>query len=138
MCFLLQFMTEAERKEMLRRAILHRAPNLSSRSLDCICNSVNTQRRYFIKHTSNEQKFLNLATQETIVTKDNRVFCTVLPIFGEFTCPYFERIGERSSSREGKINLSLPAAAVKIRIGYEQQNKYAAATYFLLLFSPNT
>ena len=89
-----------------------------------------------IKHTVSKQRFLNLATRETIVTADNRTFSEVMPLYGSFQCPYFEKIGETRFSREGSMDPSVPAAAVKIRAGTENQR--TSATYTLLIYLPGT
>ena len=122
----------SERKSALRQAILRRVPGISSAHLDLICKTVNPNRRYFIKSTASKQKFLNLTTRETIITKDIRAFSEVLPLYGSFQPPYFEKVGERRTSREGELDPSIPAAAVKIRAGVE--NKYSSATYSLVIF----
>ena len=122
----------SERKLALRQANLRRVPGISSVHLDFICESVNTNRRYFIKSTANKQKFLNLTTRETIITRDIRAFSEVLPLYGSFRPPYFEKIGESRTSMEGELDPSIPAAAVKIRAGMENQR--SSATYSLILY----
>lgn len=130
----IHLLPKSERKAALREAILRRAPGISSDCLDCICDSVNSQRSYFIKTTANKQKFLNLVTRETIIGDNVRSFSEVLPLYGCFQSPYFEKIGDKRQSREGDLDSSGPAAAVKIRAGTE--NKRSLVTYSLIIFLP--
>ncbi len=128
----IHLLPESERKFALRQAILRRAPGIPPDQISCICESVNTNRPYFIKPTTNKQKFLNLATRETIITENTRTFSEILPLYGNFKPPYFERVGERRLSKEGTMDPTLPAAAVKIRAGTEHQR--SSATYTLIIY----
>lgn len=123
---------EPDRKSALRQTILRLVPGISSEYVDCICESINVNRRYFIKSTSNKQKFLNLVTRETIITKDTRAFSEVLPLYGDFKSPYFEKIGEERYAIDGELVAFRPAAAVKIRVGTENQR--TSTTYSLIIF----
>lgn len=123
---------ETDHKLVFRQTILRLAPGISSESLDCICKSINVNRRYFIKSTSSKQKFLNLVTRETIITKDTRAFSEVLPLYGVFKSPYFEKIGDQRFSIDGELETLRPAAAIKIRVGTENQR--TSSTYSLIIY----
>lgn len=128
----IQLLSECERKETLRQAILRRAPGISSDKLDFICESVNTNRRYFIKATSDIDKFMNLVTRETIITEGSYSFSEVLPLYGNFQSPYFEKAGDQRHAKDGNLDSSVSAAAVKIRVGMD--NKHFSATYSLIIY----
>ena len=125
--------SKLERKAILRQAILRRSPNISSDCLNMICDAINIDRRYFIKSTNDKQKFLNLITRETIITEDVRAFSEILPLYGSFQSPFFEKIGEKRFYREGNLDITGPAAAVKIQVGSER--KRPSVTYSLLIYS---
>lgn len=125
---------KSERKVALRKAILRCVPGIPSDFLDCICDSINPQRSYFIKSTTERQKFLNLVTRETIIGENVRTFSEVLSVYGRFQSPYFEKIGDKRQSIVGDLDISGPAAAVKIRAGIE--NRRPLVTYSLIIFLP--
>lgn len=128
----IQLLTESERKAALRQAILRRAPGISSDNLDLICDSVNTSRHYFIKSTSKKEKFLNLVTRETIISEESYSFSEVLPLYGNFISPYFEKTGKKRDRKDGYLDSSFSAAAVKIRVGMD--NRRFSATYSLVIY----
>lgn len=128
----IQILSESERISSLRQAILRRAPGILPEHLDLICNSVNTKRRYFIKATSNIEKFMNLVTRELIISDDSRIISEILPIYGSFDAPYFEKIGTERRIVQGNFNSSVPAAAIKIRVGVD--GNYLSSTYSLIIF----
>ena len=128
----LDLLSRMKRKADLRQAILRRAPGISSEQVDFICNSVNINRCYFIKSTTNREKFMNLVTREMIITDEIRSFTEILPIYGRFKSPYFEKTGSARRSASGSIDPTFPAAAVKMRVGID--NGYTSVTYSLILY----
>jgi len=124
--------SENERIASFRQAIIRRAPGISSKQLELICNSVNTRRRYFIKATTKFEKFMNLVTRETVITDDTRIISEVIPIYGRFRSPYFEKIGANRRSATGEIDPLFSAAAIKMRAGLD--NQYSSVTYSLILY----
>lgn len=124
--------SKKERKAALRQAILRRAPSISADCLDKICESINVNRSYFIKATADKQKFMNLITRETIITEDVRAFSDILPLYGSFQPPFFEKSGCNRFCKDGFLDTTGPAAAVKIRVGSEK--KRSSVTYSLLIY----
>lgn len=126
------FPTKSERIASLREAIIRRAPGISSKQLDFICNSINIDRRYFIKSTTSRDKFLNLVTREKIITEDRKMICEVLPLYGSFQSPYFEKIGSHRRIEYGKLDPSFSAAAIKICAGKDALR--SSVSYSLILY----
>lgn len=128
----LHLLSKSEQIASLQQVILRRAPGISSKQLELICNSINTNRRYFIKSTTDKDKFMNYITREMIISDEKRMFSEVLPIYGQFQAPYFEKIGSDRRSVNGELDPSFSAAAIKIRAGIDNQR--SSVTYSLILY----
>lgn len=107
-----------ERKEQLFRAVRGKCKfPVSTARLDYIATRLNLQRIYFIKATSDPNKFLNIATSEHIETKGKILLSQVFPLYGKFIPGYFVKTDTAANSPiAGTIDNLQEAAAVKITL----------------------
>lgn len=128
-------LSDDERKEQLFRAIRGKCRfPVSAARLDYIATRLNLQRVYFIKATSDPNKFLNIATSEHIETKDKILLSQVFPLYGKFTPGYFVKTDRTANTLVfGAIDNQQEAAAVKITLT-RLSCGMVSTTYTLVLY----
>ena len=124
-----------ERVHTLKEAIRGKCNHLPQHRLDSILKAVDPSRKYFIHATRDPQKFLNLISSESIVTKDIRFLSESSPIYGVFTAGTFSNLHGEKEIIPGRICEKTPAAAIKISFGNRFFPK-AAVSYSLVIFEP--
>ena len=132
----IQKLTLSERSDALRSAILRRSPDIARDRLAYICGNVNSRRPYFIKCVSTSNRFLNMVTREIIVTEDFNSISEIIPLYGHFQCPFFEKTATTRRCIPGHMERDDPSAALKIRTARE--NGVLSVSYFIIIYEPST
>ena len=126
-------LTDQERRDALCNAIKHKCRHgISSQYLKRIVNNLNVDRTYFIKVTQDHGKFLNIATEEFVVTNDRKMISYVVPFYGDFRCGRFFKHDSNVFSEPGSMSGNHAAAALKTTICSE--DGLSCVTFVIVIY----
>lgn len=120
----------------LKRVILSKAPDILEDNIQKILESINVDKQYFVKVTRNPKRFLNITTQEN-VCRDGEAFRSECEVIYGCCSPgeFADLFGERFS-REGMIDIELPAAAIK-KVVTNSDDSSKVVSLYLVIYQPN-
>ena len=127
-------LTAQEKRNALRKAIKRKCHyDITPGQLEHIIENININRAYCIKTTKDRGKFLNLITQEAVVTSERKNMSYVFYLYGDFQCGYFSKNGEKTYSVPGTLDISQNAAAIKQSI-IQKTNCQPIVTYTIVIY----
>lgn len=116
--------------DKLRKVILSKVSDVSDENIQIICRNIDLNKQYFVKVTRNPKKFLKLIVEENVKRANEFQQGSCFYVYGKYIPGFFfEQDGIRQM-REGWIDETIPAAAVKTVVTAEKTEN------ILVIFEP--
>lgn len=119
----------------LKRVILSKISDVSDNNIQTIIDSIDINRQHYIKATRNPRKFLNVVTEENVISVDECIKSNSVAIYGVFKPGVFVDNSGVRSMKEGSIDKEKPAAAIK-SIVYRDKNDCEKVKHLLVIYEP--
>lgn len=116
--------------DKLRTVILSKISDVSEENVQIICRKIDLNRQYYVKATRNPKRFLNLIVEENVERTNESQQSRCSFIYGNYIPSFFFEHNGVRRAREGWIDETLPAAAVKTVVTAEKTEN------FLIIFEP--
>lgn len=127
-------LTVQEKRDALCNAIRHKCQySISSYQMAIILESINLNRIYCVKTTTDARKFLNITTEEFVVSSERKVISYIRKLYGNFDYGYFYKSDIMKDHKSAVLYEYRDAAAIKQTITHKK-GEPAFMTYTLVIF----